>query len=159
MTRSPLTHFGWLTSLCLGLALISGNAVAADADASDAAPSAAGRSVVDDVPKVAYVYEALGGTAKSVGAAGFAVTRITPSTPGSDPWLGGGGRVWGSPIERLTLMAEGQRRDNGAFAPSAGGLLRVLGGRREHYALSVLGQYLAEGFADLGGEVEAGILA
>jgi hypothetical protein len=76
------------------------------------------------------------------------------------PQFGGGLRIWGSPIDRLTLFADAERREEGKreFAPSASVQVRILGDRAKGWALSLLGRYKAEAFAELGGEAEFAVL-
>jgi len=148
-------------SLVLSSLLFSNLAFAEGADSADSSPGAPSRPVataIDEVPRVAYARGAFGSSAPSVGAAGFGVTRVE-GRGGDRPWFGGGVRAWGSPIDRVTILAEGKRRDNGEFAPSVGAQLRLLGSRSEHYAIALGAEYLAEGFAELGGEIEGGVLA
>ena len=73
-----------------------------------------------------------------------------------DTQLGGGMRLWGSPIESLTLLAEAQRRDNGEFAPSLA--LQVRFWQDERWAVGALARFRSEGFAEIGGELELGLL-
>jgi hypothetical protein len=137
------------------LVTTSGYAAARDAT-SGSAPDR--EDVTDDVPRVAYAHLAFVGTKHSVGAATFGIARSN-GTAASRPWLGGGLRLWGVPVTGLGVFGEAQRRDNGEFAPSLGVTLQVAGSTRRHFALSILGRYVAEGFAELEGEVEAGMLA
>jgi hypothetical protein len=58
------------------------------------------------------------------------------------------------------LTLDAQRRDsNDKFAPSVTAQVRFLGSRQQGFALAALGRFKTEGFADLEGELEAGILA
>lgn len=109
-----------------------------------------------EVPRVAYTHTAFGSSTVSIGAAGMAESHGGAS---NRAFLGGGIRVWGSPVDRLTLLADGERREaNGEFAPSVSAQFRILGSRADGFALAVLGRYKTEGFAELGGETEFGFL-
>ena len=104
---------------------------------------------------VAYTHNAFGSSPMTIGGAGFGDFH---GGSGNDDFLGGGLRVWGSPLKRLTLMADGARRQNGEFAPSIGAQVRVLGDRADGWGLGLLGRYKAEGFAELEGETEFAVL-
>src|SRR3954467_7913449 len=67
-------------------------------------------SVAFDVPRVAYTDTAFGSAPLVLGAAGFGEARGAESE-GSSARLGGGIRVWGSPIDRVLLVVDAQRRD------------------------------------------------
>lgn len=66
--------------------------------------------------------------------------------------------IHGSPLERLTLLATGQRHLDGRYAPSASLAYRFLGSLDESWALGAMTTYKAEGFAEIEGEVELGVL-
>jgi hypothetical protein len=70
--------------------------------------------------------------------------------------LGVGLRLWGSPLQRLVLIADVARRDNGEFAPALA--LQVRFWENERWALGALGRFKSEGFAEIEGEVELGLL-
>jgi len=115
-------------------------------------------SVSFDIPRVAYTDTAFGVGALTLGAAGFAETRGSANA-GTQPHLGGGIRIWGSPIDRLVFVLDAQRRDsNDKFAPAVTAQVRILGSEQEGWALGVLGRYKTEGFASLEGEIESGVL-
>jgi len=115
-------------------------------------------SVALDVPRVAYTDTAFGVGPGVLGAAGFGEVRGS-AAQGSDPRLGGGIRLWVSPIDRLLLVLDAQRRDsNNQFAPAATAQVRIVGSEREGWALGALARYKTEGFATLESEVEAGLL-
>jgi hypothetical protein len=115
-------------------------------------------SVALDVPRVAYTDTAFGTAPLVLGAAGFGEMRGTDNRE-TQPHVGGGIRLWGSPIDRLLLVITAQRRDsNDQFAPSVTAQVRILGGERQGWALGALARYKTEGFAGLEGEMEGGIL-
>jgi hypothetical protein len=71
----------------------------------------------------------------------------------------GGVRVGFSPLSRLTLHGFAGRDAQGRFSPVLTGHFRLLGSLEEGFALGAVGQYKAEGFSDLGGEMEVGLTA
>jgi hypothetical protein len=120
---------------------------------------AARHSVAFDVPRVAYTDTAFGSGALTLGAAGFGELRSSSDTS-ADPHFGGGIRIWGSPIDRLLFVLDAQRRDStNEFAPAVTAQVRFLGSERAGWALGALVRYKTEGFAELEGEMEGGLLA
>jgi hypothetical protein len=103
------------------------------------------RDVRSEIPNYAYAYTAYGATAKTLGvqAYGLGVTAA-----GQKGILGGGLMVWGSPIDRLTLIGDGQRDVFGNFAPSGAIVVRVLGKNGDGWSLGGLGKFKVEGFGD-----------
>lgn len=132
--------------------------LAAEGDSDTGTATGRAGTTAEQVPQLSYVREAFGSSPSSVGAAALGMTRFGGAER-TAAWYGGGLRAWGSPVDRLTLFGQGARRDNGEFAPSVGAQVRILGDRRDHYAIAASGQYVAEGFAELEGEVEVGLLA
>jgi hypothetical protein len=70
------------------------------------------------------------------------------------------GAVWGSPIDRLTLIGAAPRDMFGNFAPSAAAMVRLLGTPNDGFVLSALGKFKVEGFAtgpnnEMESEIEA----
>ena len=112
------------------------------------------RDTRSEVPIVAYTYTAAGAPAKTVGAQGYGVGL---AASGQDPVLGGGATVWGSPIDRLTLIGDASRNVWGNFAPSATVVGRLLGSRDKGWSLGALGKFKIDGFAagPSGDEVES----
>ena len=128
----------------------------ARADGSDATDTArAEPDVKGEIPNAAYAYSAYGATAGKVGVQAYGMGlggRAQRAT------LGGGGAVWGSPIDRLTLVADGSRDATGNFAPSAAAIVRLLGNANDGFSLGVLGKFKVEGFGTgPGGETESEI--
>jgi len=110
--------------------------------------------VRDDVPVVALTHSAFGSRPGKVGAHGFGYA--TGASSGS---VGGGGvTVYGSPLNRLTLLVTGERFSDERFAPNASLAYRVLGSIEDGWALAAMGTYKAEGFAEIEGEVELGAM-
>jgi hypothetical protein len=110
--------------------------------------------VRDDVPVIALTHSAFGSRSGKVGAHGFGYA--TGASGGS---LGGGGlTVYGSPLNRLTLLATAERFTDERFAPSASLAYRILGSIEDGWALAAMGTYKAEGFAEVEGEVELGAM-
>jgi hypothetical protein len=112
------------------------------------------------IPQLTYAYSAYGAELHSVGAQAFGLALVAS---GMDATLGGGAAVWGSPLKRLTLMADARRNVFGNFSPSAALLFRILG-EATGWSLGALGKFKVEGFAggpdkdEVEGEVELGFL-
>lgn len=123
--------------------------------------SARARDAKGEVPIVAYAYSAAGAPAKTAGAYGYGLGL---AAQGQDTAFGGGVTMWGAPIDRLTLIADLPSDLSGRFTPSLALIGRILGGRREGYALSALGKWKAEGFGvgphgdEIESELEGGVL-
>jgi hypothetical protein len=132
---------------------------AADADSSDA-EAAAEPFVPDRVPVLALTATAFGGAARRYGAAAVATatSALSGATRAESQW-GGGVRLWGAPWERVTISAEAMRRDTGELAPSLALQVRLAGSPTGAWAFGAMGRYKAEGFAEVEGEVELGLLA
>ncbi len=128
-------------------------------DARDEA--AAYRDRKGDIPIVAYAYSADGAPAKTVGAYGYGLGL---AAKGQDSALGGGVTVWGSPIDRLTLIGDAPSDLSGRFTPSVALIGRILGGAAKGYALGALAKWKAEGFGvgphgdEIESEIEGGAL-
>lgn len=143
------------------LALLTGSAAAQEKDEpSTGAEHGPPPTAASETPTVAYTHSAFGVRNHVVGAAGYGESRGSfESSP--RPEFGGGLRIWGAPIDRLTLFADAERRDEGnnrRFAPSASVQVRILGDHAKGWALGLLGRYKAEAFAELGGEAEFAVL-
>lgn len=152
-----------LTASCfsMGLALLPVLAFAQEQDTTVAdRPSEAPKATIaTETPTLAFAHSAFGVSAGTVGGAGYG--EATGAFRGERPSLGGGLRAWGAPIDWLTLFVDAERRDeasNRRFAPSASVQGRILGDRAAGWALSGLVRYKADGFADLGGEMEFAVL-
>jgi len=110
--------------------------------------------VRDDVPVVALTHSAFGSRSGKIGAHGFGY-----GTGASSGSVGGGGlTVYGSPLNRLTLLATGERFSDGHAAPNLSLAYRIVGSLDDGWALAAMGTYKAEGFAEVEGEVELGAL-
>jgi hypothetical protein len=120
------------------------------------------RDTRQDVPIVAHAYSAQGAAPKTVGAYGYGLTL---AAAGQDAVLGGGATAWGSPIDRLTLIADASRDASGRFTPSAAAMGRLYGTRGEGFSLAALGKWKAEGFGvgphgdEIESELEGGVAA
>src|SRR5262245_56845433 len=84
---------------------------AAPAASNDSIPSSVAtageaKDVQREIPIVAYTYSAAGASAKTLGVQAYGLGLVAR---GQDGVLGGGGAVWGSPIDRLTIVVDGQR--------------------------------------------------
>jgi hypothetical protein len=142
------------------LLLLSARASADPArDVPDVPPPA--RDVRTEIPNLTYAYTAQGASTSSLGAQSSANSLVAR---GQKPSLGGGGTVWGAPIERVTLIADAQRDVIGNFAPSAAMVVRIVGAPGEGFSLGVLGKFKVEGFGvgpnhEMESEIEGGVLA
>ena len=149
----------FIVAVCLGFASIPGTALGQERDESPSAPSRMPpATAATETPTVAFTHSAFGSSAGVVGAAGYGESRGGFT---GTPMFGGGLRAWGAPIDRLTLFADAERRDevgNLRFAPSVSASVRILGDRARGWALSLLGRYKADAFAELGGEAEFAVL-
>ena len=118
------------------------------------------REVRNEIPIVAYAYSANGASAGTVGVQAYGLSL---SGSGQRTVLGGGGTVWGSPIDRVTLIGDGSRDLFGNFAPSAAVAVRLLGTPNDGFTLAALGKFKVEGFAtgpngEMESEIESGFL-
>ncbi len=146
--------------LAIGLALFFIPAAAHAADPNDSAPPPRERDVRDAPPLAAFAYGVHGTTAGSMGAQLYGLGL---AAPGQRAVAGGGGTVWGSPIERLVLVGDGARDVFGNFAPSAAAIVRLLGRADDGWSLGALGKYKIEGFGvgphdEIESELESGLL-
>lgn len=113
------------------------------------------------VPIVAFTYGAQGVPAKTAGAQGYGTALAAADQGGT--W-GGGATVWGSPVDRLTLMADAPRDVYGRFTPSLAALGRLLGNAQQGWVLGAIGKWKAEGFGvgphgdEIESELEGGLL-
>jgi hypothetical protein len=128
--------------------LLPATALAQTAPAPDETPSAtASRAEAKDVrreiPILAYTYSAAGVSAHTIGAQAYGLGL---AASGQDGVIGGGGSVWASPIDRLTIVVDGQRNVSRDFSPSAGAIVRLLGDGREGFTLGALGKFKIDGF-------------
>jgi hypothetical protein len=149
-----------IASLIVGVTLTQTAAAQEQDAAGNGQPGGAPKATsATETPTVAYTHSAFGVSQGTFGGAGFGESRggFSPANPS----FGGGIRLWWSPIDRLTLYADAERREAGerAFAPSASVQVRILGDRKAGWALSALARYKAEAFAELGGEAEFAALA
>ncbi|MET0591509.1 MAG: hypothetical protein ABW133_02345 [Polyangiaceae bacterium] len=114
-----------------------------------------------DVPILAFAYSAYGVAANTWGAQAFG-TGLAAS--GQDAVAGGGGAIWGSPLERLTLIVDARRSLSREFTPSAAGIVRLYGDPRDGLSLGALGKFKVDGFSagpdgdEVESEIEAGAL-
>jgi hypothetical protein len=129
------------------------SAPSAPNDQNQSAPSAPS-DVRTDVPVIFLTHSAFGSRGGKIGAQGFGYGTAA-STGGSG---GGGLTLYGSPVNRLTLLGTGERRADGTYAPSASLAVRILGSVEDGWALGAMGTYKAEGFSNLEGEIEVGAL-
>jgi hypothetical protein len=159
VTKKKLDLFFGLFSATV---LVVGPAAADDPsttnDTQEPAPTT--RDVKNQIPNVAYAYTAHGVSAGSVGVQAYG---LGVGGKGQKATLGGGGAVWGSPIDRLTLIGDGSRDVVGNFAPSVTAVFRILGTPGDGFTLGALGKFKVEGFGTGPGgetesEIEAGIL-
>src|SRR5262245_53858984 len=103
-----------VTCVCVTGAMI-GLSPRARAQEADAPTEPKQRGAIEkraaiEVTRVAYTHTAFGAAALTIGGAGFG--EATGGFQGPErPHFGGGVRVWGSPIDRVTILADGERRE------------------------------------------------
>jgi len=152
---------GGVLRLLIIVAVVSSTELASaeEADSSSEAPAfEVPKSAATEVTRVAYTHTAFGSAYRTVGAAAFSDGRGSFERT-SKLRLGGGIRVWGAPIERVTLLADGERRETtDAFAPSISVQVRIAGDRGKGWAVAGLARYKTEGFAEIEGEAEFAML-
>ena len=128
--------------------------------ADEAEPRSTPNDVRSEIPIVAYAYTAYGASAGSVGAEAYGLGRVAS---GQRAISGGGATVWGSPVDRLTLIGDGARDMFGNFAPSAAVVVRIAGKPGDGWSLGALGKFKIEGFGtgpkgETESEIETGLL-
>jgi hypothetical protein len=115
----------------------------------------------DETPIAAFAYTAHGGSMRNIGVQAYGLGLFAT---GQDGVLGGGGAVWGSPLDRLTLIVDGQRNLSREFSPSAAAIFRLHGDGREGMSIGLLGKFKIDGFAagpshdEVESEIELGAL-
>jgi hypothetical protein len=115
------------------------------------------RPAQSETPVVALTHSARGPSAPGYGASAFGSGTLALSGEVRDEsQLGGGIRLWGTPIERVTLLVEAVRRDNGELAPAL--TLQGCFWNDQSWAFGALGRFKSEGFAEIEGELELGLL-
>ncbi len=160
--RAVACVFG-ITCLAALASLAFARTAHADTSPNDAARvTIVDRDVKNEVPIVAYTYQAYGVSAGGVGAQ---LNGLGLVANGQRAIGGGGVTVWGAPFERLTLVGDAQRNVFGNFAPSAAVVFRLLGTPGDGFSLGALGKFKVDGFAggpardEVEAEIEIGILA
>src|SRR4051812_18781252 len=119
------------SALVLAGSTFAGAALAAapDGDTVAPAPPTPPVDVRDEVPVVGYAHSAFGASRMTAGAAAYGgVLYGQPSTTGGTPGKllpQGGARLWGSPVDRLTLSFDIDRRDFGSATPSGTVAVRI----------------------------------
>lgn len=137
----------WVT---LALALLwSGPGLAVERKDDLTAPV---RDIRSEVPSVGLTYSAFGSAARVVGFTG--IGRATSAEGGM--LTGGGGYVFASPLNRLTIALGAERGLSGRSRPMASVLVRLAGSRQAGWAVAAIGNYKADGFGEIGGEAEFG---
>jgi hypothetical protein len=146
--------------VCAGL-LLARPALAGPPTADEAAPPSPPKDIRDEVPLIGYTVSAFGASARTAGAAGYAGVLTGAAVPAasgaSSTQATGGARIWGSPVDRLTIMLAVDRRYYDKAAPSATAIVRIFGDRDRGWALGLMATYRTDGFAELGGEIEGGL--
>jgi hypothetical protein len=152
----------WLTCVAAIITVSSAGTAHADGNAPNDTPTEIipSKDVKNEIPIVAYAYSANGASARTIGVQAYGLSL---SGSGQRTVVGGGGTVWGSPIDRLTLIGDAPRDMFGNFAPSAAVVVRLLGTPNDGFTLSALGKFKVEGFAtgpnnEMESEIEGGLL-
>jgi hypothetical protein len=138
----------------------AGSSGASD-DSSQPASTTARNETRDEAPITAFAYTAHGGSTRNIGVQAYGLGLFATGQGGV---VGGGGAVWGSPLDRLTLIVDGQRNLSREFSPSAAAILRLYGDGREGTSIGFLGKFKVDGFAagpshdEMESEIELGAL-
>lgn len=154
-----------------GLGLVTLVAAASFAETANAAdvtkePSSQG-DVKSDVPILTYTYQATGASAGSVGVQAYGLGAGASGGVGingpKQSIVGGGVTVWGSPVDRLTLIGDAARDATGNFAPSAAAVVRLFGRADDGFSMGAIGKYKIDGFGvgpenEVESEMEGGLL-
>lgn len=119
-------------------------------------------AATDEAPVTAYAYSARGSTPGVLGAQGY---TLSLSGHGQRSSVGGGVRVWYTPVERLTLLVDAPRDAylQGHFAPSAAAIIHIFGKTNDGFSIANIVRYKVEGFGtdpngDIETEIESGLL-
>jgi hypothetical protein len=156
-----------LVACSLGLAALAwpAAALAAPPDGDAVAPTPAARptDARDVVPTMGYAQSAFGAARMSAGVAAYVGVLYGQPNPTGDPSAGktmpqGGVHIFGSPVDRLTLSFDLDKRDFGTPTPSGTIAVRILGSREQGWAFGAAASYRTEGFANVAGEVEGSLL-
>jgi hypothetical protein len=145
----------------------TGRAHAADVPAPGAEEAARAPAVKTEIPILAFTYQAAGVSARSIGAQAYGSGTAAVGHVGlggaKGGILGGGLTLWGSPIDRLTLIGDAARNQTGNFAPSAAAVVRIFGRADDGFSLGAIGKFKVEGFGvgpknEMESEIESGLL-
>jgi hypothetical protein len=113
-------------------------------------------------PTMGYTQSAFGSPGMSAGVAAYVGVLHGQPNPSGDlsgkTLAQGGVHIYGSPIDRLTLSFDVDRRDFSTPAPSATIAVRILGSRAQGWAFGASASYRTEGFANVAGEIEGALL-
>lgn len=155
-----------LAAFAFGLAASTSTlaALAAPPGGDTVAPPPKPTDARDEIPVMSYTQSAFGASRLTVGAAGYVGVLYGQPNPAGQPDAGktlpqGGARIWGSPVDRLTLSVQVDRRDFSSPSPSATIAVRLAGSRAAGWAIGASAMYKAEGFAQVVGELEGALLA
>jgi len=132
------------------------------AQPDEAQPAAEPRDVKAGIPNLAYAYQATGAPARTMGVQAYGL-GLVGGGGGQKAVAGGGVTMWGSPIDRLTLIGDASRDAFGQFAPSAAAVVRLVGRANDGWSLGAIGKYKIEGFGvgpndEIESELESGLL-
>ncbi len=134
------------------------------ADVQSSQPDHGDRAAPDvraKVPIIQYAYSATGAAPRTAGAQTYGLALVARD---QDATLGGGARVWGSLMPRLTLLADAERNLWGNFSPSVAAVAHLLGAPGDGWALGALGKFKVDGFSggrdgdEIESEIELGVL-
>jgi hypothetical protein len=159
-------RFGGMVAALVVASATQAQAQESAPDAVEVAPREA-RDAKGEAPIVAYTYQATGTTAGTYGAQGYGLGSFASGGVGDSGAkrgiVGGGLTLWGSPVDRLTLVADAARDATGNFAPSAAAVVRLFGRPDEGLSLGAIGKFKVEGFGvgrnnEMESEVEGGLL-
>jgi hypothetical protein len=160
-----MTRFASLVRVPLWLALAAGCALSTRAFAAERsevstnpAPLAEPRlPAQSEAPVVALTHSARAPSQPGYGASAFGSGAFALSGEiRSELQLGGGLRIWGSPLRGFTLIGDAFRSETGELAPAL--TLQMRFWQDDRWAIGALGRFKSEGFAEIEGEFEAGLL-
>lgn len=153
-----------LSSLLLAVGVVSPGAraqgapsLSLEARGGDEARRGGGEAEADrreQVPRLGLVDTAHGLPA----GVGFVALSGQGTSARSENAAEGGVRLGLAPVSRLTIHGYAGRNARGELAPELAAQVRLLGGIERGGSLGVMAQYKAEGFSELGGELEVGVL-
>jgi hypothetical protein len=160
MSRRSITSISSTAAIAAAigsLSLFAAPAIAGTPDSVENPPAPHLLDAREAAPQLGYATSAFGAPAQSLGASAGGGVQSEAASPNGRGW-GASGTIFGSPIDRLTLIGAVERHADATSFPSAMAIFRLYGARADGFALAVSVRYKTEGFAEIGGETELGLL-